>query len=118
MRAKTINEVQNFERTGNPRASLGVGGINFNQKFNDLFEESMKSLEGKTITARMIRHWAETGGKMMESRLSMQTIKAENVDAPQLESFGGFNYNWKIYLDDDKGNRYSMSLNQPIYIEP
>jgi hypothetical protein len=113
MRAETVN----FERNNNPRAMLGVGGINFNKKFNDLFEESMKSLEGKTITARMIRHWTERGGISKESRNSMQTIKATNIDAPHLESFGGFNYRWKIYLDDDKGNRYSMSLDQPIYIE-
>ena len=34
MRAKTINELQDFERGVDPRAAMGIGGINFNERFN------------------------------------------------------------------------------------
>ena len=60
MRAKTINEIQHFEK-GLSKGSLQIGGINFQnefqKKFNNLLEEyskMLKNLEGKTITCEVI----------------------------------------------------------------
>jgi hypothetical protein len=117
MRAKSVNEKMNFTDENDPIADMEIGGINFNEQFDEMFKKSMKSLEGKTITAKMIKYWMERGGKPMESKLSSQTIKVSKVDPPYLKSFGGFNYQWMIYLNDDKGHRYSLDLDQKIHIQ-
>ena len=39
MRAKTINEAQNFERGKNPRATMDLGGIIYQEEFQNNFRE-------------------------------------------------------------------------------
>jgi hypothetical protein len=57
MRAKTINEVQNFERGIDPKQSMDIGGIDIPQTYRDImdepkrkWEEFKKSFIGKTIS--------------------------------------------------------------------
>ena len=120
MRAKTINETQNFERGQDPKAAMDIGGINFNQKFNDFVDQWENSIEkalvGKTITATMKKFWTEKGGRSMEGRLQKQTIKLAEIDIPMPESFQGSNMFFNSYLTSENGERYEMHLNQKIYI--
>jgi hypothetical protein len=121
MRAKTINELQDFERGLDPRATMEIGGINFNQKFNDFVDQweisIEKTLVGKTITAKMKKFWTEKGGRSMEGRLQKQTIKLAEIDISMPESFQGSNMFFNSYLTAEDGQRYEMDLNQKIYIK-
>ena len=61
MRAKFINEVQNFEKGVHPKQALGIGGIALGierHKMKKKFEEDwnfflMTILDGKTISGQM-----------------------------------------------------------------
>jgi len=120
MRAKTINEELDFERGVDPRASMEIGGINFNKKFNELVDEWIASMEkalvGKTITAVMTKFWTERGGISKEGRTQKQTIKLAEIDISMPQSFQGTNMFFRMYLTSDDEQRYRMDLNQKIYI--
>lgn len=72
MRAKTINEVQNFHRSGNPKAAIDIGGImpgkvrhEIKQKAEKEWKEFILGLEGKTITGQFNKIWNK-GDKTLE----------------------------------------------------
>jgi hypothetical protein len=121
MRAKTINEVQHFERGQDPKAAMNIGGINFNQKFNDFVDEWKASIEkalvGKTITATMKKFWMEKGGRPMEGKFQKQTIKLAEIDISMPQSFTGSNMFFNSYLTAEDEQRYEMDLNQKIWIK-
>jgi hypothetical protein len=118
MRAKTINEEQNFERGLDPRASMDIGGIDFGKQFAKMSEEweekVKKSIEGKTITASM----TELKQNGTEGRTKKQTAMVKEVDNIYTMGFmGGNESNWNLVIETPEGVRYSLTLDQKIYIK-
>jgi hypothetical protein len=128
MRAKKIFE---FQKNNNPKASLGIGGINFydhiKNETEDLEDEinMLKSsclmnlgeylrenLIGKTITAEVnelpkIDHlYAKTYKRIV----GKHTFKVQDIN------FNALNDTHVVIADVDN-NMYTMKLNQKIYIE-
>jgi len=117
MRAKTINE--KFNKESDPIHDLDIGGINFQDEFDDAYYKwynfIKKTLEGKTITAYIEKHYT-IGHKIMTDKGDM-TIKVKSVDYPTSDSFGGGHPIWfKLYFYGEDGIRYSMELDQKIKI--
>ena len=117
MRANPVN----FERGKDPKSSIGLGGINYEEKFQKLYNEwaeSMNKWKGKTITANMTKHWSEPGGKFFDNE-GIYTIEVSKVDYPSSRATKGFGMpiNWKIYVNDINGERYSIDLDQKIHIK-
>jgi hypothetical protein len=114
MRAKTLNEVQNFERGKGPRASMEIGGINLQEDFAfdfaALFERyinKLKKLEGKTITCHVIIGFEPTQKTLTVGQMFDAGFKMSSADMIQLTQwFEGIN-----------GDRYQMDLTKKIYIE-
>ena len=50
MRARTVNEAQEFERGKNPRQALGVGGLDLSKDYEDRVEEYKMSISGTTLS--------------------------------------------------------------------
>lgn len=118
MRAKTINEEQNFERGKDPRASMDIGGIKFTTQLYEFvkqWEENIqKTLEGRTITAVM-RELKSDGN---EGRTKNQTVSVKEIDnIYTLGYMGENNSNWHIIVITDDKKRYNFSLDQKIYIK-
>lgn len=144
MRAKTVNEAQNFERGKNPKAALGIGGINL----YDLYEERMSDLEreismskinadteweeylrenfvGKKITAhmtRMVTFNIKTKQKSLDSETKYGEFTIVVQDIRPGESFSdAIGRNVEIspqaIVADMDNKIYTMRLNQKIYIE-
>ncbi len=117
MRAKEIN----FERGLDPKASLGIGGINFQETFDKVYDDwmsTLRSLEGKTITGEIEKYWAEIGGNPKED-FRKRSVKVKKFDNhANVESMGGGRaVNWKIYFYGDDGFRYSLNLDQKLNIQ-
>ena len=120
MRAKTINELQDFERGVDPRAAMGIGGINFNERFNNFSEEWKTSIEkavlGKSITARMKEFGMDNRGRSWESGIEMTTIKLKEIDISMPQRFSGMDMFFNAYLTSEDGKRYEIDLDQKIFI--
>jgi len=118
MRAKTINEEQNFERGIDPRASMDLGGIKFTTQLYEFvkqWEENIqKTLQGRTITAVM-RELKNDGNEGVTKK---QTITVKEVDnIYTLGYMGENNSNWHIVIIADNQKRYNFSLDHKIYIK-
>jgi len=143
MRAKTVNEDNNFERGRNPKAAIGIGGINL----FDIYAEKMEELEreismskinsdteweeylrntfvGKKVTAnmtRMVTFDLKSANKSLDGQKSGEfTIEVQDIRPG--ESFSGaIGRNVTIFpqaiIADTEGKIYTMRLNQKIYIE-
>jgi len=142
MRARTVNEDQNFERGKNPKAALGVGGINL----YDLYQNKMKDLEGEISLAKINTdaEWEEylrknfVGKRITAVMTRMVTFniktKERSLDAQKHGEFTieiqdikpGENLSDAIgrnveispqaIVADMEGKIYTMRLNQKIYI--
>jgi hypothetical protein len=122
-----VKENLDFERGVDPKASMGIGGINFNKNFNDFVEEwaiaIKKAVEGKTITAYMTKYWTTEDGRSQEGRKQNQTIKVKEIRISAPDTFSGKNMFFTCYLtsEDEEGDdldtdKYKIDLNQKIYI--
>ena len=134
MRAKFINETQNFERTGNPKKSMGIGGIILekeknkkqeamrqaqkdteniaNQEWNKYLQ---KSLVGKKITANMtslptmnIKTHIMTGKRITKDF----TITVQDISTQPLTDLL-----INILIADTDNKIYVISLDEKIYFE-
>jgi len=119
-----------FERGLDPKVAMEIGGINFGEQFDDFFfniwYKSIKSLEGKTITAIMTKPWIE-GGKTKTKNSALHTVKIKKINEPELINMSSTRNTWKIrfegediinndvYLKDFTAT-YSLNLNQKIRI--
>jgi len=144
MRAKTVNEDQNFERGRTAKAALGIGGINL----YDLYQERMEELEreismskinadtewgeylrenfvGKKITAhmtRMVTFNIKTKQKSIDSETKYGEFTIVVQDIKPGESFSdAIGRNVEIspqaIVADMEGKIYTMRLHQKIYVE-
>jgi hypothetical protein len=114
MRAKTLNEIQNFERGSGPRGAMKIGGINLQEDFAfdfaALFERyinKLKKLEGKTITCHVIIGFDPTQKTLTIERMFDAGFKLVADDMLLLTQ----------WFEDNKGDRYQMDLREKIYIE-
>jgi len=143
MRAKFVNEVQNFERGKSPRSAMGIGGVDlkkeFEEKLNDLqqqisgnkanadedWEEFLrKTFVGKKITSymrKLISIDTKTGKtKPWKSEKEDYTIVVQDIkpgdelsNAVDRPQF----YSGNLIVADMENNMYEISLNQKVYIE-
>lgn len=118
MRAKTVNEDQNFERGKDPKASLGIGGVEFTKQLGNLVKEWEigvgKSVLGKTITAIMYE-LQPNGYDGIEETKTVNVTEIDNIYT--LGMMGTRNFNYHLIVKTDNGKRYCMDLDQKIYIE-
>jgi hypothetical protein len=143
MRARFVNEVQNFERGQDPKKSMGIGGINLFDQYEDKIDDleaalSMtklsaseewgehlrKLLVGKTITANMnklpsISNKGIPGTKYErgEFTITIQDVKPGESLEDALDR--NFQVTPQLILADEKNNIYSMKIieGEKIYFE-
>lgn len=138
MKAKKINEVQNFERTSSPKKALDLGGIilasdlekriekfnndkkeliaNANEEWNSILE---KTFLGKTITAtlqKLPKISTVTGNVEGKSETREFTITVKDIlvtNNPFEERISS-----NIIIADEENNIYSLrDLNKKIYFK-
>ena len=144
MRAKTVNEEQNFERGQNPKKAMGIGGLDLKDKFEEMVEDletdiSMtkltanegweeflkKSLIGKKITSEMtkmpvISIKGGKPGKMSEKRITdeftvvIQDVKSSNELQYALDKFSQYP---SLIIADIENNLYELALKNKIYFD-
>jgi len=144
MRARTINEIQNFERGKNPKSAMGVGGINLYDVYDERIEELEmniqgarvsadndwidyleKTFRGKKITAVMMKMATFNSDKKnmswKDAKRGEFTIVVQDIRSDQALSDGagreGYTVVPRIILADMDNNMYSMDLKQKIYID-
>jgi hypothetical protein len=146
MRARTVNEEVNFERSQNPKTALDIGGIDLFKNLEKILDELdyeigqskfsageewaeflENNLIGKTITADMKKLPGidtKTGKSTSKYESGKFTIKV--VALKMGEEFGEMYDQYKhigfvpqIILADEDGGIYSISLRagQKIYFE-
>jgi hypothetical protein len=125
MRAKTINEVNKFERGLNPKEAMSIGGVNFGEEFQKEFNEiakvwfeRLKKLKGKTIIAEA-RQYHKLNNNMVtdwqKHKIHVKKIADPSIKITTLLPYAVIVFNWWV-MDDDY--RYELGdLNQKIYIE-
>lgn len=50
MRAKAVNEVQNFEKGQSPKKAMGIGGLDLNKDFQNRIEKYKQVIDGTTLS--------------------------------------------------------------------
>ena len=103
MRAKTVNEQQDFERGRDPRVTLGVGGVNpwnIQEEIDNNAEKEWDDYVKSFI------------GKKVSGIFSVSPFKKEQcsfkVKAAEYESRSGIPLSITIEFEDDDGNFYSF----------
>ena len=139
MRARTVNEAQEFERGKNPKQALGVGGLDLfkdiERRLDELdyeigttkfgmseewAEDLQKMLVGKTITADMKKlPKFDTKTKKQVGKWGQGEFTIKVVDVKSGEDLSTWYDNYKrvgfspqILLADDKGNMYSLQIRE------
>lgn len=119
MRAKTINEVQNFERGIHPRSAMNLGGIQFGvekYKMKEKLKEDwknfvQKTLKGKTISG-LFNKWGYNKETNMPESIGWgnYTVKVKEVSNDGIDENG-------IIVSDGK-NSYIIPIGEErIFIE-
>jgi hypothetical protein len=143
MRAKTVNEDVNFERGRNPKESMGIGGLELSEEFEERMDQlkmkvdGIKATEdedwinyleetfiGKKITAEMTTmpfmnlKSKEMSGKRETGKFSIevQDIKLTDNLSDIMDSPITRSYP-KIIVADMENNIYEMKMNQKIYFD-
>lgn len=136
MRAKSVNETQNFERGKDPKKTLGIGGINlfdrYEEDLNDLkmslsmtklttneeWEDFLvKTLVGKTITANMnkLATVSKEGTTASKAEKGEFTITIKDVN-PSEDFSDALDRNFSvlpiIILADEQNNMYTLVLRE------
>jgi len=117
MRAKFINEEQNFERGLHPKQALGLGGINLSQERYDMKKKLqqdwnfllMTILDGKTISGQMNK--IRDKGVEIENTWGNYTVTIDEWDMEDINSPG-------IFIDTKENDRFILPFNnKKIFIE-
>ena len=128
MKARLVEDKQNFERNQHPRASMGVGGIVYQDEFGDEFRDFVMKwqmrlktdLEGRTITTKGYKY-ADPPDK--SKSWGTWTIKVAevlepgmNFDTTSKRSSGDLEIS--LWVVGEDGNRYDLGiLDKKIYID-
>lgn len=115
MRALTINELMRFERGLNPKAAMGIGGVDLQNAFNQILKDPIdkwekfivKTLVGKRVSGSfLVFRTTEHGRKWVPIENATITVK----EIKSWERDGDIN------LVDETGDTYSIQLNKKIHI--
>jgi hypothetical protein len=143
MRAKSIFENQNFERSGNAKSSMKVGGIIPRIKFDEFVEEfhsqvSMAAVQsdeawedylldtflGKTITGKMVKmptintSDGRMSGKRETGEFTITVKDIRTTDSLSTVAPPGNNERpLSILLADSENNMYEMRPSEKYYIK-
>lgn len=115
MRAKTVNEIEKFERNLNPKAAMGIGGIELSKelwKRKEAYIQEWKDyltnlMMGKTVSGFMHKYVFENAGdvKVPESagwgNYSVKVAKM-NINSDAQMQKEGLPIN--VVISDGKGN--------------
>jgi hypothetical protein len=116
MRAKIINEIHNFERSGNPLSKMKIGGVNFTNSLVEAIEEWKANMEraivGKTITTEM--RLIVEGYKLDIEKNTVKVNRISNIYDSQSTRNGV--PLWVLVFESEDGNRYVVDLDQKIWI--
>jgi hypothetical protein len=117
MRAKTVNEEQNFERGVHPKQALGLGGINLARQKYDMKKKLQQDwdfflttiLDGKTISAHMNK--IREKGVAIEDQWGDYTVKVDIWDQEDINSPS-------IFIETKDNDTYILPINdKKIFIE-
>lgn len=123
MRARIINEKQEFHRSGNPKVALEIGGTLLGKIRTDIKRKAEKewkdfifSLVGKTITGQLNKIWVKSDSSDQPFKpgpgWGQYTIEIEKIwDTDNIElNMQGI----EVYSD---GAMYIIPLGEKIYIK-
>ena len=117
MRAKFVNEEQNFERGLHPKQALGIGGINLaEERFRRRKELEddwrfflLTLLDGKTISAKMEK--VKDKGKDIPWQWGNYTVEIDEWDQDEMDSPN-------IFLMTKDEDMYALHIDDnEIYID-
>ena len=139
MRAKQINEIQNFERGQNPKKSMKLGGIDLDehlekrieslsnekdeliQKHNEDWDAFLKkTFVGKTITAelQLLPTIDKDGNVKGKTETRIFNIMVQDILVNNSFSSSSGTISTSIVLADMENNLYALrNLNQRIYFK-
>lgn len=144
MRAKKVNESQNFERGQGTKKALGLGGLNLEELLDERVEDlemqlSMtkltadeeweeflrKTLIGKKITSEMtklpvVSMKGEKLGPMLGERITDEfTIIIQDVKSSSKlsEALGQFSTYLSLIIADSNKNLYELKIKDKIYFD-
>ena len=120
MRARTVNENVNFERTGNPKAGLDIGGVKLSYIRKEIIDQAKDDwiqwvydyIVGKTITGKFnrIAKIVDGGYEFSGEDWGDYTVKVKDLVNPDsiamdnhaLFIVGEDNYQYVVPIDDKK----------------
>ncbi len=141
LKPEYLNETQNFERGQDPKAAMGIGGVelmdDYNERISDLkvdiedlksaYSESYKDyireiLPGKKITAKMstlptISKDGKSKGKYESGEFTItvqDAMPSGNIGEEATRS--GYGASPSLVVADMEGNMYQLNLDQKIRI--
>jgi hypothetical protein len=130
MKARLVEDKQNFERKQHPRASLGIGGVVYQDEFSKDYKNLVdkwtnkltKDLTGKTITTECIKYTEDSLSERHKPKGTFTFKVAEVLEPGMNFDFVSMKGDKDIYLSlwvlDGDGNRYDLGvLDKKIYID-
>lgn len=130
MKARLVEDKQNFERNQHPRSSMGIGGIVYQDEFADEFRDFVMKwqirlktdLEGRTITTECTKYIDDNLSNNNRKHGTWTFKVAEvlepgmNFDFQSKKSTGELELS--LWVLDEEGNRYNLGiLDKKIYID-
>jgi hypothetical protein len=132
MKARLVEDKQNFERNQHPRSAMGVGGIVYQDEFGKEFKEFQerwykrlkKDLEGKTITTECTKYIDDSlsNNNREHGTWTFKICKTcvlepgMNFDTTSKKNSGDLELS--LWVLDEDGNRYNLGiLDKKIYID-
>ena len=141
MRARTVNEAQNFERGKDPKESMGIGGIDLAEEFETRLDELkmgisglkvtedeewynylVKVLVGKRITAEMtLMPTMDVNTKAMKGKREFGKYTVEVADIKPTDNLSDivdspFTRAYpEIIVADTEKNIYTLKMDQKIH---
>jgi len=110
MRAKLVNEEQNFERGIHPKQALGVGGIclgeerwKMKKKLDDDWKFFLLTiLDGKTISGQMNKRSANGGNNWGNYTVTVSDWHIDDIDDMGIMIIGEDKEHYILPIDDKK----------------
>lgn len=89
MRAKKVNEDQNFERGQNPKRSIGIGGLDLRKDYQNRIDDYLQAIDGTTLSHT--DEWKEfLSDSLKGKKITAEMKRLPTMDAKSGKSSGGF----------------------------
>ena len=118
MRARTVNEEVNFERGQDPKESMGIGGINLADEYDEKMYELKYSLDA--TKEKYDIEWEEYVGEVLRGK----TITAEMTKMPTMDKSGAMSGKhergkFTVKVQDVKpSDEFSKNIGSNVHIMP